>query len=177
LDILDRIREEISPHLVTLADIDRVAEQDSEAGLQHLARFFASLIRDGATASELREVIARLDRIEKNQEKQMSEQQQDVDAATAQLTATDNDVKALAGQVTAGQQAFDTAIANLEAQIAAGQPVDTSELKAAQAVLAGDQPSLDAAVAALASDPALTPAPGSTQVNPSAGDGTATPSA
>lgn len=171
MDIVDRIREEISPHLVTLADIEHVAEQDSEAGLQHLARFFASLIREGATASELREIVARLDRIEHTLERFMSEQQQDVDAATAQLTATDNDIKALAGQVTAGQQAFDTAIATLEAQIAAGQTVDTTQLKAAQLVLAGDQPSLDAAVAALAADPNLTPSPA--PAAPS-GDGTVT---
>jgi hypothetical protein len=173
VDLTDMIRDEISPALARLAEIDQVAESNPEEGLRLLARFFAGLIRDGASSSELRAIDARLERIEHNLKEIAMTEQQDVDAATAQLTATDNDVKALTGQVTAGQQAFDTAITTLEGQIAAGQPVDTTQLKAAQLVLAGDQPSLDAAVAALAADPNLTP---STPAAPS-GDGSATPSA
>jgi hypothetical protein len=105
-----------------------------------------------AIARSLQELHRKVDKI-------MTEQQQDVDAATAFDTQLDGDLKTLAGQVTAGQQAFDTAIANLETQIAAGGQIDTTELKAAQAVLAGDQPTLDAAVAALAADPSAAPAP------------------
>jgi hypothetical protein len=93
-------------------------------------------------------------RILENQEKMMSQQQSDVDAATAFDTQLDADLKNLTAQVTNGTAAFDAAIAALKA---ANPTVDTSKLVAAQAVLAGDQPNLDAAVAAQQADPNIAP--------------------
>lgn len=88
------------------------------------------------------------------QEKIMTQQQSDVDAATAFDTQLDTDIKALTAQVTNGVAAFDAAIAALKA---ANPDVDTTGLVAAQAVLAGDQPDLDAAVAAMTADPNIAP--------------------
>jgi chromosome segregation ATPase len=106
-----------------------------------------------STRQALEEINQRLGRIEERQDRIMSEQQADVDQITGQLQAEDTDINSLRTQVTSGQQALDTAITNLEAQVAAGSAPDLTELKAAAAVLAGDQPNLDAAVAALTSDP------------------------
>lgn len=94
-------------------------------------------------------------RIIENQEKMMSQQQSDVDAATEFDTQLDADLKNLSQQVSNGTAAFDAAIASLKAE---NPDVDTSKLVAAQAVLAGDQPNLDAAVAAQQADPNIAPA-------------------
>lgn len=85
-------------------------------------------------------------------------EQADVDQVAAEVQAEDTDVVALTAKVTAGQAALDQVIAALEAQVAAGQAPDLTQLKAVASVLAGDQPNLDAAVAALAADPAVPPA-------------------
>lgn len=173
-DFVAAVYAEHSPALAAFHRIAAAAGGDAETAEHDLAVLVAGLLRDrpdASAASHLGCIRAQLDRIEKTQEKLMSEQQQDIAAATAFDTQLDADLKALAGQVTAGQQALDTAIANLNAKIAAGQPVDTSELVAAQAVLAGDQPTLDAAVAALNADPNITPVAAPAPSDPSS-DGT-----
>jgi hypothetical protein len=68
VDLIDAIRREISPHLSTLAEIEHAAEGDAEQGLQHLAAFVATLMRDGATCTELAAITARLASIEKTME-------------------------------------------------------------------------------------------------------------
>lgn len=163
-----RIREELSPHLATLADIEHAAEQDPEAGLRNLARFIAGLIRDGAASSELREILARLDAIEHTlKEIQMS--QSDIDAAVATDTALLGDLTTQTAAIGAAQAAFAAEIASLQSQ-----GVDTSGLDAINAQLAAARAPLDAAVAALT---AASGTPGATQPNPAAGDGSATPGA
>jgi hypothetical protein len=104
----------------------------------------------------LNEISAQYAQIIANQEKQMTQSQSDVDAATAFDVQLDTDFKALTTQVASGQAALDAAIAAFKT---ANPGVDTSKLVAAQLVLAGDQPTLDAAVAALAADPNITPTP------------------
>ena len=109
---------------------------------------------------ELRRVLGaidtKLDALNEKMEKHMSQSQSDVDSATAFDVQLDTDLNALKTQVVSGQAALDAAIAALKVTNPA---VDTSKLVAAQLVLAGDQPTLDAAVAALAADPNITPTP------------------
>lgn len=130
MEIITRIREELSPHLATLAEIEQASAADPEQGLDHLARFIAGLIRDGATSAELREILARLERIEKK-----------VDHMTSQQDELNTDVANLTGAVSTIQQAEQdntTAVSNVAAALAAlqasqgtGQPLDLSGLEAA----------------------------------------------
>jgi hypothetical protein len=106
-----------------------------------------------AVLADLQALRQSLTDLHRKADKIMSQQQEDVDAATAFDTQLDTDLKGLSGQVAAGQAALDALIAKLNA----GGSVDTAQLVAAQAVLAGDQPTLDAAVAALSGDPNVQP--------------------
>lgn len=115
--------------------------------------------------AELKETLAGVvegsKRIEQKVDTLMSQEsteQAQIDSVTATLTAEDTDIKNLASTVANAQAALDIAITNLQNTIADGGQPDLTELLAAQSVLAGDQPNLDAAVAALAADPAITPA-------------------
>jgi hypothetical protein len=122
----------------------------SEFWHPELRRVLNEISADSAeTKAQLRTIID-------NQEKQMTQSQSDVDSATAFDVQLDTDLNALKTQVVSGQAALDAAIAALKV---ANPAVDTSKLVAAQLVLAGDQPTLDAAVAALAADPNITPTP------------------
>lgn len=164
MDITERIRDFVSPHLARLAEIDIIAEADPEQGLDHLAKFIASLIREGATTDELREILARLDRIEQTL-KEIKMSQSDIDSAVATDTALLSDLTAQTAAISAAQTALAAEIASLQ-----GAGVDTSGLDAINAQLAAAQAPLDAAVAALtASSQPAPPADGT--------DGSVTPGA
>jgi hypothetical protein len=141
VDIIAVIREEISPHLKTLAEIEHAASGDPEAAVQLVARFVASLIRDGANTNELREIIARLDRIESNQEKTVSG-----------LTDLNANIAALQAEWTTFLADMTTALSN----------EDSDAAVEAAAQLVAQQ------TAALQSADPVTGTPGSTQTNPSA---------
>lgn len=139
MDIIAVIREEISPHLKTLAEIEHAASGDPEAAVQLIARFVASLIRDGANTNELREIIARLDRIESNQEKTVSG-----------LTDLNANIAALQAEWTTFLADMTTALSNEDSDAA---------VEAAAQLVAQQTAALQAA------DP-VTGTPGATQTNP-----------
>lgn len=156
----DLIREFVSPHLAKLAEIDEMTVRDPEAGLQHLARFFASLIRDGAASSELREILARLDRIEKKVD-HMTSQQDELNTDVQALSAALGDVATQTGSAVTIAGQIQAEIASLQS---ANPALDLSGLDALAQSATATASGLDGAVSQLA---ALVPAPVPT------GDGTA----
>jgi hypothetical protein len=168
-----RIREELSPHLATLADIEKAADANAEDGLQHLARFIAGLIRDGAASSELREILARLDRIERKVD-HMTSQQDELNTDVANLTAAVGTIQQAETDNTTAVSAVAAALAALLASQGNSEPLDLSGLEAAiNGSADGTVPGLVQAAASVTAGVAavqgLVPA--------APGDGSATPSA
>jgi hypothetical protein len=157
-----RIREELSPHLAILADIEKAADANAEDGLQHLARFIAGLIRDGAASSELREILEHLKVIDTKLEKIMTDQDQ---------------ANAFAAQIESDVQRQSVATANILTKISelesANPGVDFTALK--QAVLDEDTQTANEEAAVPAPVDTTPPAQGGTQVSPAPGDGSAVP--
>lgn len=160
MDITDRVREYLSPHLARLSEIDQLAEHDAEAGLEHLSRFIADLIRDAAP-SELREVIARLDSIETKLERIMTEQSQN----QAQIDTDVAGIEDALGAINTAEQANGAAVAAVAAAFAAFQAAQTPDNLAAldqavtdaQAAAAGVSSGVSAVQALVPGAPAPAP--------------------
>jgi len=137
--IAEYIRDEVSPHLATLARLETEAAGDPEALMRLIARFTASLIRDGASSSELRAVLARLESIEKTME----------DKIMSGLTD-------LQANITAMQAEWTTFLADLTAAL--GNEDSDAAVEAAAQLVAAQTSAMQAADPVTGTTPAATPA-------------------